>query len=273
MRYPMLMLLLLLAPSLMAQSGNNHLFEPVGAVDRALETARRLDVPAQEYMVSVTTAETNKSSEQLRGIGFTFQPAGGAIGTLDEDKARVNLNNLRSGSRNRSTQMVRVLAGSSASIFIGRQVPIVTNQPLQTVSTMDAGKRLVIRAISPSGKNGVLLGLSTESSQIVPTGTSLPAKRQFVTETRVRAQFGKPVTIAMYNTSTGGTTSSIGGGGIIRFEENRRRGFSTPFGRTRRRTFGLGDMAWRKQGSVGVQRRRRRGGSSTIVTLLVRKAR
>ena len=256
--------LFILPPFLFAREDvHKYLFEPMNSVDSALETARKLDVPPKEYLVSVTTAESNKSSDQLRGIGFSFQPAGGTIGTFDEDRARLNLSNVTAGSNNRSTQMIRVMTGSTASIFIGQQVPIVTNQLLQTPAMMDAGQRLVIRAISPSGQDGVLLGLSTESSQIVPSGTSLPAKRQFVTEATVRARFGMPVTVALHGTSSGGNTNSVGGNGVIHFEENRRLGS---------RNFALGDITWRKQGSYGVQRRRRRGGSSIIVTLVVREA-
>ncbi len=253
------------------------LFSPPSSIERALETARRLDVPTQEYTVAVTTAESGKTYEQLRGLGFTWQPASGPIGTLDESRSRVNLNNLLARSRSRSTQMVRVISGSSASIFIGNQVPVVTSQGgVTTYSTMDAGKGLIISAIGPSGKDGVMLGIGTESSRIVPTGTSLPAKRQFLTQTTVRAQFGKPVVLAMHETQDSGVTTSTGGSGIVRFSENRRRGFSTTYGRNsrnNRRSFGLGDITWRKQGSVGVQRRLRRQGGSTIITLVVRRAR
>ena len=211
------------------------------SVKRALRLSKKLDRSAhQAYMVSVTTVETKRSREKLFRLGFRLSPMGKRLSLIRGSDPSIELEDLLSNSRSRSTQMLRISAASPASIFVGKQTPIVTSQSfpngstIRSVSTMDSGLKLLIKAITPSGSNGVIIGLATEASELQESPNSLPSKIQFKSETTVRAEFGKPILLAM--------NESIGSGGTV--ESSTRLGYrhgraSLRHGRRRRRSSGL----------------------------------
>jgi hypothetical protein len=234
-----------------------------------MRMVRRLDVPSVDYLVTLRTARTSRSPEQLRRLGFTVVPAGGPFAPLDTSRARVDLLDALGRSRSVTTQTLRVRAGGEASGFQGVQVPVVTTTnfgpggSVSQSSTMDAGHRLRVRALHPVGADAVALGVATEQSEVVPSPNGLPAKRQAVAETEVTAEFGRPVVLMGLTTddATGGWDG--GATGDVQIQESRR---------DRAPPFSLGDLLGRRQVSVGAGGRRRREGGTLLVELTVRPA-
>lgn len=232
----------------------------------ARRVLNRLDRPARQYRVRLELRRTTVDVDAMRRLGVTFTGGGGPLVRLGRRRdATVRLADLVGGGRSRAAQTLSLREGARASVFVGDDVPFVAASTVAggtvtNVRTLSAGRRLVIRAIRPSGDDAVEIGLSFEDTAVISTSAG-PATSGLRSETVLAVPLGRAVVLCSLEGSRSSRVTERGGGLNVTITETRR-DRSWPFRSRRiRRSPLAGDLASGHR-DVG-------GGSSLVVLLRV----
>lgn len=95
--------------------------------EAVVDVIKRLDTMARNLLITVRQGEQIDSSQQQAGISGRFPAGDGSVQIGNDRRAGgVRLNDHQRSRSNTSTQQLRVLEGSAATVFIGQQVPVAS---------------------------------------------------------------------------------------------------------------------------------------------------
>lgn len=146
---------------------------------------QKLDRPPQAVVVELHRRAATQLQERVVDVG---------VG-LDGARRPSTFRRVDSSSRGQGVRHLRLEEGGSASIFLGEEVPFVTQSGpfTQSVGTLSAGRSLELRLLRVTPGQGAQLELAGETSAFGAGTPAGPSIQREALRTSFFAPFGQPV--------------------------------------------------------------------------------
>lgn len=215
-------------------------------LDQAVTLLKRLDRPSREVIVELHRGAAERLGERT-------------------DQLALNLGNSRTPStfrrstgtqRSSGTRSLRLREGSSASLFLGAEVPYVSGGGLLTQTRfVSAGQGLRLRLVRVDPGEGALLEVLGETGSLGASTPAGPVIQRESLGTTTYAPFGVPVALGGNVVDEAGGSGGPGATGAVVLTEEVRGPRGLPTGRFRRRpaqgSVSLGGTRTRRSGQLG----------------------
>jgi hypothetical protein len=168
---------------------------------------KKLDRPAQAVVVELHRRAASGLREKVVDVGVGFNGA----------RRPTTLQRIQSSSRGSGVRHIRLEEGGSASIFLGEEVPFVTQSGpfTQAVGTRSAGRSMELRLLRVIPGKGARLELGGETSSFGASTPAGPTIQREALRTSFYAPFHTPVPLGGASGRDGARTRGVDADGDV----------------------------------------------------------